>query len=105
MYAIFESCGKQYKVIQGQTIKLEKIKGKIGNDIEFKNVLMIYDENKISVGNPIIIGAKIIAKLILHGKEKKIKIIKFHRRKHFKKIQGHRQLFTNIKILKIQNLK
>ncbi|QJC32683.1 50S ribosomal protein L21 [Enterobacteriaceae endosymbiont of Donacia dentata] len=105
MYAIFDSCGKQYKVIQGQSIKLEKIKGKIGDNIEFKNVLMIYDKNKINIGTPIIIGAKIIAELISHGKENKIKIIKFRRRKHYKKTQGHRQLFTNIKIIKIQYLK
>ncbi|QJC32283.1 50S ribosomal protein L21 [Enterobacteriaceae endosymbiont of Donacia versicolorea] len=105
MYAIFDSCGKQYKVIQGQIIKLEKIKGKIGDNIEFKNILMIYDKNKINIGTPIIIGAKIIAELILHGKENKIKIIKFRRRKHYKKTQGHRQLFTNIKIIKIQYLK
>ncbi|QJC37124.1 50S ribosomal protein L21 [Enterobacteriaceae endosymbiont of Donacia vulgaris] len=104
MYAIFDSCGKQYKVIQGQIIKLEKITGKIGDKIEFKNILIIYDGNKLNIGNPIIPGAKIIAKLMLHGKNKKIKIIKFRRRKHFRKIQGHRQLFTNIKILKIQYL-
>ncbi|QJC34313.1 50S ribosomal protein L21 [Enterobacteriaceae endosymbiont of Donacia cinerea] len=104
MYAIFDSCGKQYKVIQGQTIKLEKITGKIGDKIEFKNILIIYEKNKLNIGNPIIPGAKIIAQIILHGKNKKIKIIKFRRRKHFRKTQGHRQLFTNIKILKIQYL-
>ncbi|QJC36718.1 50S ribosomal protein L21 [Enterobacteriaceae endosymbiont of Donacia simplex] len=104
MYAIFDSCGKQYKVIQGQTIKLEKIIGKIGDRIEFKNILIIYNKNQLNIGNPIIPGAKIIAQLMLHGKDKKIKIIKFRRRKHFRKIQGHRQLFTNIKILKIQYL-
>ncbi|QJC35902.1 50S ribosomal protein L21 [Enterobacteriaceae endosymbiont of Donacia sparganii] len=104
MYAVFDSCGKQYKVIQGQIIKLEKIIGKIGDKIEFKNILMIYDQNKLNLGKPIIPGAKIIAQLILHGKNKKIKIVKFRRRKHFRKIQGHRQLFTNIKILKIKYL-
>ncbi|QJC38766.1 50S ribosomal protein L21 [Enterobacteriaceae endosymbiont of Donacia fulgens] len=102
MYAVFDSCGKQYKVIQGQTIKVEKIIGNIGDKIEFKNVLIIYNKDKINIGNPIIPGAKIIAQLILHGKNKKIKIIKFRRRKHFRKTQGHRQLFTNIKILKIK---
>ncbi|QJC38344.1 50S ribosomal protein L21 [Enterobacteriaceae endosymbiont of Donacia marginata] len=104
MYAVFDSCGKQYKVVQGQTIKVEKMIGNIGDKIEFKNVLIIYDKNQINIGNPIIPGAKIIAQLILHGKNKKIKIIKFRRRKHYRKTQGHRQLFTDIKILKIQYL-
>ncbi|QJC37936.1 50S ribosomal protein L21 [Enterobacteriaceae endosymbiont of Donacia bicoloricornis] len=104
MYAVFDNHGKQYKVIQGQIIKIEKIPGNIGDKIEFKNILIIYDKNQINIGNPIIPGAKIIAQLILHGKNKKIKIIKFRRRKHFRKTQGHRQLFTNIKILKIQYL-
>ncbi|QJC37533.1 50S ribosomal protein L21 [Enterobacteriaceae endosymbiont of Donacia thalassina] len=102
MYAVFDSCGKQYKIIQGQTIKLEKIIGKIGDKIEFKNILMIYDKNQFNIGKPIIPGAKIIAQIILHGKNKKIKIIKFRRRKHYRKTKGHRQLFTSIKILKIK---
>ncbi|QJC33900.1 50S ribosomal protein L21 [Enterobacteriaceae endosymbiont of Donacia provostii] len=104
MYAIFDSCGKQYKVIQGQNIKLEKITGKIGDEIEFHNILLIYNENKLNIGNPLVQGGKIIGKIISHGKNKKIKIIKFRRRKHYRKTQGHRQLFTNVKIIKIISL-
>ncbi|QJC35061.1 50S ribosomal protein L21 [Enterobacteriaceae endosymbiont of Donacia piscatrix] len=101
MYAIFDNYGKQYKVIEGQIIKLEKIQGVIGNKIEFNNVLLISNKNKLNIGNPIVPGGKVIAEIISHGKNKKIKIIKFRRRKHYRKIQGHRQLFTNIKIIKI----
>ncbi|QJC36303.1 50S ribosomal protein L21 [Enterobacteriaceae endosymbiont of Donacia cincticornis] len=104
MYAIFDNYGKQYKVIQGQIIQLEKIQSIIGSKIEFNNVLLIFNKNKLNIGNPIIPGGKIIAEIISHEKKKKIKIIKFRRRKHYRKTQGHRQLFTNIKIIKITSL-
>ncbi|QJC31863.1 50S ribosomal protein L21 [Enterobacteriaceae endosymbiont of Donacia tomentosa] len=103
MYAIFSNGGKQYKVSKGDIIQLEKIIGKIGEKIEFQDVLMIKNNEKLNIGNPIIMGARITAKLLFHGKLRKIKIIKFHRRKHFRKKQGHRQYFTNVKIIKINN--
>ncbi|QJC35492.1 50S ribosomal protein L21 [Enterobacteriaceae endosymbiont of Donacia proxima] len=101
MYVIFDNGGKQYKVIEGQIIKLEKIQGIIGKKIEFNNVLLISNNNKLNIGKPVIPGGKVIAEIISHGKDKKIKVVKFRRRKHYRKIQGHRQLFTNIKIIKI----
>ncbi|MFI4853156.1 MAG: 50S ribosomal protein L21 [Candidatus Makana argininalis] len=102
MYAIFQSCGKQYKVIQGQNIIMEKINYEPNNIIEFSKVLMIFDNKKIKLGHPFIKNVKIRAQIISHFRNKKIIILKFKRRKHFRKKQGHRQWFTN---LKIQNIK
>ncbi|MFI4819132.1 MAG: 50S ribosomal protein L21 [Enterobacterales bacterium] len=101
MYAIFQSCGKQYKVIKGQNIIMEKINFKINNIIEFSKVLMICDKENINLGNPFIKNVRITAKIISHFRNKKIIILKFKRRKHFRKKQGHRQWCTK---LKIQNI-
>ncbi|QCI22242.1 50S ribosomal protein L21 [Buchnera aphidicola] len=103
MYAIFLSGGKQYKAIKDQTIRLEKLNDVIGTTVEFNQVLMISNKSSINVGNPFIIGAKIKANIESHGRLKKIKIIKFNRRKHYKKQQGHRQYFTDVKIIDIAN--
>lgn len=103
MYAVFLSGGKQYRVKKNQTIKLEKLNHLPGSIIELKNILMISNEKKIQIGSPFLSGSSITAHVENHGKLKKIKIIKFNRRKHYKKTQGHRQNYTNIKILKINN--
>ncbi|QJC31443.1 50S ribosomal protein L21 [Enterobacteriaceae endosymbiont of Macroplea mutica] len=102
MYAIFHNGGKQYKITIGQIIHIDKHIGHIGEIINFTNILVIFSTNVFYVGKPYILGAKITAKLIQHKKNTKIKIVKFNRRKHYKKIQGHRQLCTIVKILDIQ---
>ncbi|MCW5196674.1 50S ribosomal protein L21 [Buchnera aphidicola (Pemphigus obesinymphae)] len=101
MYAVLLNGGKQHRVKEGQIIRLEKINLKIGKTIEFKEILMISDKKNIKIGNPILSQSLIQAYIENHGKHKKIKILKFNRRKHYKKTQGHRQLFTDVKITKI----
>ncbi|WP_343192013.1 50S ribosomal protein L21 [Buchnera aphidicola (Formosaphis micheliae)] len=103
MYAIFISGGKQHKVKIGQIIRLEKINLKIGELINFKEILMITDSNTTKIGTPILSNYLIEGYIQKHGQHKKIKIIKFNRRKHYKKTQGHRQQFTDVKIEKIIN--
>ncbi|CAL4322279.1 50S ribosomal protein L21 [Buchnera aphidicola (Periphyllus testudinaceus)] len=102
MYAVFVNGGKQYKVKIGQTLKIEKINYNIGKTIKFNNVLLIKKEKKIFFGTPILKNTYIKAKIFSHGREKKINIIKFNRRKHYKKKQGHRQNYTSIKIKQIK---
>ena len=104
MYAVFLSGGKQYRVKKNQVIRLEKLSNSIGTAIEFNQILMISDQNSIQIGNPFIEGGKNKACIDNHGRLKKIKIIKFNRRKHYKKQQGHRQYFTDVKILDISNI-
>ncbi|NVJ50873.1 MAG: 50S ribosomal protein L21 [Gammaproteobacteria bacterium] len=98
MYAVFQSGGKQHRVKEGQTIKLEKIEAETGSTIDFDKVLMVGSGADVKVGAPYVDGAKITAEVVSQGRHKKIKIIKFKRRKHHMKQMGHRQWFTEVKI-------
>ncbi|WP_343128443.1 50S ribosomal protein L21 [Buchnera aphidicola (Kurisakia onigurumii)] len=101
MYAVFNNGGKQYKVSEGDIIKLEKLNYESGKKIKFKKVMLISDAKEIYIGKPYLLDTNIEALIDNHGKGKKIKIIKFNCRKHYKKQQGHRQFFTQVKIIKI----
>ena len=101
MYAIIESGGKQYRVTEGQSIKLEKLDVDAGGTINFDRVLMIGDGENSSIGAPMVTGAKVVAEVEAHGRHKKIKILKFKRRKHHMKQQGHRQDYTQVKVTQI----
>lgn len=104
MYAVFLSGGKQYKAIENQTIKLEKLNYPPGTTIEFDKILLFSNNNFTKIGTPFLKNGKIKACIENHGRAKKIKIIKFNRRKHYKKQQGHRQNFTNVKIIEISKI-
>ena len=102
MYAVFKTGGKQYKVTEGETIKIEKLEVEPGKKVTFNEVLMVADGEKVQVGSPLVKKATVEAKVISQGKGKKINILKFKRRKNSMKRQGHRQLFTEIQIGKIK---
>ncbi|WP_284443067.1 50S ribosomal protein L21 [Buchnera aphidicola] len=104
MYAVFVSGGKQHRAIKNQVIRLEKLNNSLGETVEFDKILMVSDKNSIKIGTPFITGGVIKAHIQNHGRLKKIKIIKFNRRKHYKKQQGHRQYFTDVKIIDITNI-
>lgn len=101
MYAVIKSGGKQYKVETGDKLKVEKIDAEAGKDINIDDVLMLVDGENVTVGTPLIQGAKVSAKVESHGRGPKIKIIKFRRRKHHRKQMGHRQAYTELSITKI----
>ncbi|CUX97048.1 50S ribosomal protein L21 [Candidatus Hoaglandella endobia] len=103
MYAVFQSGGKQHRVIEGQIIRLEKLPLSKGAEIEFDQVMMIANDNNIQIGSPFVKDCKITAQVVAHGRGDKVMIIKFRRRKHFRKYQGHRQWFTDIKITSISS--
>jgi large subunit ribosomal protein L21 len=98
MYAVIQSGGKQHRVSEGQVVKLEKIETETGATIDFDKVLMVADGENVNVGAPYVKGAKVSAEVVAHGRGKKVKIIKFKRRKHHMKQMGHRQWFTEVKI-------
>jgi large subunit ribosomal protein L21 len=98
MYAVIQSGGKQHRVSEGQTVKLEKIESETGATVDFDKVLMVTDGDKVTIGQPYVKGAKVSGEVVSHGRGKKVKIIKFKRRKHHMKQMGHRQWFTEIKI-------
>lgn len=102
MYAVIVSGGKQHRVKEGETLKLEKLEVETGGTIEFDRVLLIGNGDDITVGAPIVDGATVTAEVVNHGRHDKIQIIKFRRRKHHMKRQGHRQWFTEVKITGIK---
>ena len=101
MYAVIKTGGKQYRVIEGQTLKVEKLDAEKGSSIDLSEVLMVADGENIKIGAPLVAGSKVSATIEDHGRGDKIRIIKFNRRKHFRKQMGHRQSFTEIKITSI----
>ena len=101
MYAVFQSGGKQHRVSEGQVVRLEKIEVETGSEVVFDKVLMVANGEDIKVGAPFVEGATIKAEIVEHGRGDKIKIVKFRRRKHYRKQQGHRQWFTDVKITAI----
>jgi len=98
MYAVIRTGGKQYRVAEGDTLKVEKIAAETGASLELDQVLMVADGEDIKVGKPYLNGGKVTATVKSHGRGKKVKIIKFRRRKHHLKRQGHRQWFTELEI-------
>ncbi|MBK1723397.1 50S ribosomal protein L21 [Thiocystis violacea] len=98
MYAVIQTGGKQYRVSEGDTVKVEKLAAEQGASIDIEQVLMVADGDDVKVGAPYLAGGKVTATVESHGRAKKVKIIKFRRRKHHMKRQGHRQWFTALKI-------
>ncbi|AMF95421.1 50S ribosomal protein L21 [Vibrio fluvialis] len=98
MYAVFQSGGKQHRVSEGQTLRLEKLDVETGATVEFDKVLLVANGEEVKVGAPLVEGGKVTAEVVQHGRGDKIKIVKFRRRKHSRKQQGHRQWFTEVKI-------
>ena len=98
MYAVIQTGGKQYRVSEGDTLKVEKLAAEAGADIEIDRVLMVADGDSVTVGRPYVAGGKVTATVKAHGRHAKVRIIKFRRRKHHLKRQGHRQWFTELQI-------
>jgi len=98
MYAVIETGGKQYRVSEGQSIKVEKLNADEGSSVDLDKVLLVANGDDIKVGAPYLDGGKVTATVKAHGRGKKIRIIKFRRRKHHQKEQGHRQHYTELEI-------
>ena len=97
MYAVLVTGGKQYRVAPGETLRVEKLEADVGSEITFDNVLMLGDADGIKIGEAVK-GATVTAKVVEQGRADKVRIIKFRRRKHHMKRQGHRQYYTQIEI-------
>ena len=102
MYAVIVTGGKQYKVAEGEFLKIEKLDVPVGEEISFDRVLLIGNGEDVKIGAPVVDGAKVTAEVIDQGRHDKVTIIKFRRRKHSMKRQGHRQWYTEVKITGIQ---
>lgn len=102
MYAVILSGGKQYRVQEGDTLKLESLPQEIGAIVNFDKILMVGEGEAAKFGSPYLTGCKVTATVVSQGRHKKIRIIKFRRRKHHEKWQGHRQNYTEVKITQIE---
>jgi large subunit ribosomal protein L21 len=98
MYAVIKTGGKQYRIQVGEKLKIEQLKVENGSELIIDQVLMVADGDKISMGTPIVNGAKVSATVLGQGRHDKIRIFKMRRRKHYQKHQGHRQNYTEIQI-------
>lgn len=102
MYAVIKTGGKQYRVEEGDRLRVEKIETPTGEKIEFDQVLLVADGDDVKIGQPLLDGAKVTGEVLEQGRHKKVKIVKMRRRKHSRKQQGHRQWFTEVKITGIK---
>ena len=101
MYAVIKTGGKQYRVSEGDQIKVEKLDGEIGAEIVFDEVLMVGEGESVKIGTPTVDGGQVKAEVAAQGRADKVHIIKHRRRKHYHKEQVHRQHFTEVKITQI----
>ena len=102
MYAIIESCGKQYKVAEGDVVFFEKLDAEEGKKVTFDNVVLVSEGEKIQIGNPYVKGVKVEGKVVSHGKGKKIIVYKMKPKKNYRRKQGHRQPYTKVEITNIK---
>jgi len=102
MYAIIVTGGKQYRVQEGDTLFVEKLTADVDSTVEINEVLAVSKDGKLTIGTPVVEGAKVVAKVLKHGKAKKIIVFKYKRKKDYRKTQGHRQPYTQISIEKIE---
>ncbi len=101
MFAVLKTGGKQYKVSQGDVIQVEKLEGNVGDKVTLDQVLMIGEEDKVDVGSPILEGSQVTGEIIGQGKGPKLLVFKKHRRKKYRRKNGHRQFITHLKITEI----
>jgi len=98
MYAIIATGGKQYRVAEGDLLRIEKLEAEVGSNIDFDQVLLVGEGEDVRIGAPLVEGGKVSATVESHGRGDKVRIIKFRRRKHYRKQMGHRQYYTAVRI-------
>ena len=98
MYAIVRTGGKQYQVEAGDTLRVEKLQGEVGDTVELDDVLLLVDGESVKIGQPVVEGAKVVAKVVEQGRHKKIIVFKKKRRQGYQVKKGHRQMYTALKI-------
>ena len=102
MYAIIESCGRQYKVAEGDVVFFEKLDVEEGKKVTFDKVVLVSEDKKVEVGAPYVKGVKVEGKVVANGKGKKILVYKYKAKKNYRRTQGHRQPYTKVEITKIK---
>lgn len=101
MYAVFRTGGKQYRVSPGDKLRVERLNAEVGDVIDFDQVLLVGDGSDVRIGSPLVPGGKVQGKVLNQGRGKKIEIVKFKRRAHYRRTAGHRQHYTEVEITSI----
>lgn len=101
-YAVIASGGKQYKVLEGETVQVEKLESKPQDTYQFTDVLLVVDGDKREVGTPTVAGAKVVATVVAHKKTRKVRVAKFKAKAKYRRVTGHRSVMTHVKIEKIE---
>ncbi len=104
LYAIIKTGGKQYRVSEGATVEVERLEGEVGQTVEFGDVLLVSGDAGVQVGNPAIPDVRIVGTIVEHKKDRKVLVFKFKKRKMYRKLQGHRQSKTGVKIDRIEGV-
>ena len=102
MYAVIQTGGKQYRVEEGDRLRVEKLDAAAGENVTFDQVLMVAEGDDVKIGQPVLDSASVSGEVVEHGRGKKIKIVKFRRRKNSRRQHGHRQWFSDVKITGIK---
>jgi large subunit ribosomal protein L21 len=103
MYAVIQTGGKQYRVSPGEEVKLEKLPGEVGDPIAFEKVMLVSDGESVKIGKPYLENTSVVGRLTRHGKSRKVLVVKFKRRKNYRRKKGHRQQFSMVKIENIES--
>ena len=101
MYAVIRSCGKQYRVAEGDVVRVESLPGKVGGKVTFKDVLAVQDEGELKAGMPTLPKAKVSGTIVAQDKGEKVRVFKFKKNSQYKILRGHRQRFTAVKVTEI----
>lgn len=101
MYAVFRTGGKQYRASQGDRLRVERLEAEVGDSVEFDEILLVGEGADVTIGSPLVDGGKVAAKVTAQGRGKKIEVVKFKRRKNYKRQHGHRQHYTEVEITSI----
>ena len=102
MYAVIQTGGEQYRVSEGDVLNVEKLAVEAGENVVFDKVLTVVNDGDVMIGKPVVEGAKVTAKVVEHGKAKKIFVFKYKAKANYRKRQGHRQPYTKVEISKIE---
>lgn len=101
MYAVFRTGGKQYRVSQGDKLRIERVSADVGDVVDFDQVLLVGNGADVRIGSPLVPGGKVQGKVLAQGRAKKIEVVKFKRRKDYRRTKGHRQHYTEVEITSI----
>lgn len=101
MYAMVEIKGKQYKANEGALLRVDRVEGEQGDVLEFDSVLMVRDDDDVKLGSPYVDGASVKAVVEAHGRDRKVTVLKFKRRKNYSRKYGHRQPYSTIRVKEI----